>query len=484
MIVAQQSPSTLPVAIVGGGIAGLSAAWYLQQQGASYTLLEESDRWGGHILTEEVDCPEGRFVVEAGPDSFITQKPWGIELARELGLGDRLLGTNDQMRKVYVLNKGKPTPMPDGVLLIVPTRFLPFVLSPLISPLGKLRMGLDLVIPARRDGADETLADFVQRRLGSEALDKIAEPLLSGIYNSEAEKQSLLATFPRFRDLEVKYGSLTRGMLASRRNGGAKPSTGDPNSSSRKPLSVFMSLRGGTGELVDTLVARLTGELRLNSRVERLERGPTGGYALSTASGEIIHADAVILAVPAFVAQALTRDLAPDLANQLAGIRYVSTGTISLAFRMTDIRRPLMGFGLVVPSSERRPINAVTWSSLKFDNRAPEGYALLRVFFGGSRSPQSMELDGAALLATVREQLREFMGIEAAPLFHRIYRWRLSNAQYDVGHLERVAALETVLPAGLYLTGSSYRGVGLPDCIKQSRDTVTQVVTAFTARRR
>ena len=194
-----------------------------------YTLLEEGSRWGGHIFTERVGTPAGSFVVEAGPDSFITQKPWGVQLARELGLADRLLGTNDRMRKVYVLNRGKPTPMPDGVLLIVPTRFMPFALSPLISPLGKLRMGLDLIIPPKRDGKDETLADFVRRRLGSEALDKIAEPLLSGIYNSEAERQSLLATFPRFRDLEVKYGSLTRGMLASRRNANnAKPAAGSP----------------------------------------------------------------------------------------------------------------------------------------------------------------------------------------------------------------------------------------------------------------
>ena len=248
------------VAIIGGGIAGLSTAYYLQKRAAAdglalrYTVLEATPRWGGHILTEEVETAAGRFVVEAGPDSFITQKPWGVELARELGLADRLLGTNDHMRKVYVLNRGKPTPMPDGVLLIVPTKFMPFVRSPLISPLGKLRMGLDLLIPPKRDGQDETLADFVRRRLGAEALDKIAEPLLSGIYNSEAEKQSLLATFPRFRDLEVKYGSLTRGMLASRRNGGtAKP--GVTTSPAQKPLSVFMSLIGGAGELIDALVA-------------------------------------------------------------------------------------------------------------------------------------------------------------------------------------------------------------------------------------
>ena len=479
-----ENPSTpYTIAIIGGGIAGLSAAWYLQQQHINYTLFEEGSRWGGHILTERVETPAGSFVVEAGPDSFITQKPWGVQLARELGLADRLLGTNDKMRKVYVLNRGKPTPMPDGVLLIVPTRFMPFALSPLISPLGKLRMGLDLIIPPKRDGKDETLADFVRRRLGSEALDKIAEPLLSGIYNSEAEKQSLLATFPRFRDLEVKHGSLTRGMLASRRNANnAKPAAGSPGSNGHKPMSAFMSLRGGTGELVEALVTQLTGDLRLNTRVERLARGSEGGYILRTTSGEMVRADAVILAVPAYVAEKLARDVAPDVAQGLSGIRYVSTGTISLAFPMADIRRPLAGFGLVVPTSERRPINAITWSSLKFDDRAPAGYALLRVFFGGSRSPQSMELDDAALLATVRGQLRELMGIEAAPLFQRIYRWHLSNAQYDVGHLERVAALEAALPAGLYLTGSPYRGVGLPDCIRQSQETAARITTDFSGR--
>ncbi len=469
---------TRHVAVIGGGIAGLSTAYYLQKQAAAtgaairYTVLEAASRWGGHILTETVETDAGRFIVEAGPDSFITQKPWGVQLARELGLGNRLLGTNDAMRKVFVLNRGKPTPMPDGVLLIVPTKLMPFVRSPLISPLGKLRMGLDLLIPPKRDGQDETLADFVRRRLGSEALDKIAEPLLSGIYNSEADRQSLLATFPRFRDLEVKYGSLTKGMLASRRNGhGPQPGAND-----QKPLSVFMSLAGGMGELVEALVAQLTGDLRLNTPVERLARRPEGDYVLTLAGGETLRADAVVLAVPAYVAQALAREAAPQVAAGLGSIRYVSTGTISLAYRLADIRRPLLGFGLVVPSSERRPVNAVTWSSLKFNGRAPEGYALLRVFFGGSRSPQSMALDDDALLATVRGQLREFMGIEAAPLFQRIYRWERSNAQYDVGHLERVAALEAALPPGLHLTGSPYRGVGLPDCIKQGQETAGKVL--------
>jgi len=488
---AQPSHSAYSVAIVGGGIAGLSAAWYLQEGARAaglplhYTVLEATGRWGGHIRTERVETAAGSFVVEAGPDSFITQKPWGVQLAGELGLGERLLGTNDQMRKVYVLNKGKLTPMPDGVLLVVLTRFMPFVLSPLISPLGKLRMGLDLLIPARRDGQDETLADFVRRRLGSEALDKIAEPLLSGIYNSEAERQSLLATFPRFRELEAKYGSLTRGMLASRRNGhGARPAPASPGAAGHKPLSAFASLRAGTGELVDGLLAHLAGDLRLSARVERLEPAAGGGYLVGVAGGETLHADAVILAIPAYAAGRLLHDAAPAAASGLAGIRYVSTGTISLAFRMEELRRPLRGFGLVVPHSERRPINAITWSSLKFDARAPEGYALLRVFFGGSRSPASMALDDGALQTMARGQLAELMGIEAAPLFQRTYRGRDSNPQYDVGHLERVAALQAALPAGLYVTGSPYRGVGLPDCIKQGQDTARQIITTCANRRR
>jgi oxygen-dependent protoporphyrinogen oxidase len=471
------APIASPVVIVGGGIAGLSTAWYLQQRGVPYTLLEEAGRWGGHVLTETVETAVGRFIVEAGPDSFITQKPWGMQLARELGLADRLVGTNDRMRKVYVLSKGRPIPMPDGVLLIVPTRFMPFVLSPLISPLGKLRMGLDLIIPPRRDGADETLADFVRRRLGNEALDKIAEPLLSGIYNAEADRQSLLATFPRFRELELKYGSLTRGMLAARANGRGRRADGD----GRQPLSAFMSLAGGTGELIEALVGRLTGDLRLNARVERLERSADGSYLVSTARGEPLHARAVVLAVPAFVAAGLLHRLAPEAAAVLAGIRYVSTGTISLAYRLDEIPRPLLGFGLVVPGSERRPINALTWSSLKFAGRAPEGYALFRVFFGGSRSPRSMELDDAALLATVREELRGLMGIATPPFFHRIYRWHRANPQYDVGHNDRIAWLEHMLPAGLYLAGSPYRGVGLPDCIRQGQETATRIAAGLTA---
>lgn len=467
------------IVIVGGGISGLSAAWHLQKQAeraglnVAYSLLEASDRWGGKVLSEEVDGIGGApFVVEAGPDSFMTQKPWALQLARELGLSQRLLGTNDKERSVYVIHHGKPVVLPDGVLLIVPTRFMPFALSPLISPLGKLRMGLDLLIPKRRDPGDETLADFVRRRLGREALDKIAEPLMSGIYNAEAERQSILATFPRFRQMEQDHGGLIRGMLAARR----KPAVAATHNAQPAKVSMFMSLQGGTQELVDALVKHLPGDLRLNARVTSLEQGADGSWSVITAGGEVLRADQVLLAIPAYAAAELVRPFSPAAAERLASIRYVSTGTVSLAYRTEDLRRALHGHGVVVPASEKLPINAITISSTKFAHRAPDGHVLIRVFFGGSRSPQSMTYGDEELLAVVRRELRSLLGIEATPIFHRIYRWHRANPQYDVNHLELVGEIEAALPADVHVTGSCFRGVGIPDCVYQAQQTVAQMV--------
>src|SRR5262249_35033290 len=283
------------IVIIGGGITGLSAGWYIQRAAKSvgtdvqYTILEQSDRWGGKIRTEQIRGYGDPFVVEAGPDSFLTQKPWALALARQLGLEAELIGTTQAARRVFVLNHGKLTPMPEGVSLIVPTRFMPFIRTPLLSPLGKLRMGLDLFIGRKSDTTDETLADFVRRRLGSEALDKIAEPLLSGIYSAEPERQSLLATFPRFRDLEQQYGSLIRGMLASRRANGL-PTAGVNGAT--KPASAFMTLLAGTERLVQALVAQLTCDLRLNTKVAGITRATDGTYTVALATGESIRADA------------------------------------------------------------------------------------------------------------------------------------------------------------------------------------------------
>ncbi|MBP6469166.1 MAG: protoporphyrinogen oxidase [Chloroflexi bacterium] len=486
------------VAIIGGGISGLSAAYYLQQaasSGLTYTLLEQSDRWGGKIATETVtDLADEPFIVEAGPDSFITQKPWGLQLARELGLTDELLPTNDGRRQTFVLHKGKPTPLPDGVMMIVPTKMTPFALSPLLSPLGKLRMGLDLFIPPKTDGADETLAEFIERRLGAEALDKIAEPLMSGIYNAEAERQSLLATFPRFRDIEEKHGSLIKGMLAGKKARASQPPAANGNG--RPPTSMFVSMKAGMNDLVTTLRAQLTGECLLETAVTRIEtrdwrpeskpsisslQSPST-YTLTLDNGRTLTANAIILAVPAYIAARLIGDLAPDAAAELDAIRYVSTGTISLAYRRDEIDHPLNGFGVVIPRSENRAINAITWTSTKFDQRAPEGYALVRVFFGGSRTPQMMDIPDGELLHQVRRELAAIMGLTAVPVFHRIYRWPQANPQYDVGHLDRVVAIEAALPAGIHVTGSPYRGIGIPDCIHQAQDTARLVIAEHKSR--
>lgn len=452
------------VAVVGGGVTGLSAAWYLQKQGIDYTLLEKDSVWGGKVRTVHVDHEDvGHFVIETAADSFLTQKPWALHLAQELGMEDRLLGTNDDQRKVYVLNNNRLTPLPDGVLLIVPTRFMPFALSPLISPVGKLRMAMELFIPPKRDGADESLADFVRRRLGEEALEKLAEPLMAGIYNTEAEQQSLLATFPRFRNLEEKYGSITRGMIDSMRNRKAPP----PGAKKR---STFTSFLGGMQEFVDELSSQLSGDLRLNTGVREITQAPDGTYDLLLEDGDNVQADAVVLTAPAGPASKLLVNLAPQAAKRVGEVRYVSTGTVSLGYRTADIGEPLDGFGVVIPRNAGRGINAITWSSTKFDHRAPEGYELVRVFFGGSRSPQSMDLSDDDLMAMVRRELANILGLNAEPVFHQIFRWHNANPQYDVGHNERMDAVEADLPAGLYLAGSAYRGIGVPDCVRQGKE--------------
>ncbi len=467
------------IVIIGGGITGLSTAYYLQKEAAntgrraSYTLIEREGRLGGKIQTEHVDG----FVIEGGPDSFLAQKPWATQLAREIGLGDRLIGTNDDQRKVFVLHKGRLVPLPDGVMLIVPTRFMPFALSPLISPLGKLRMAMDLFIPPKRDGEDETLADFIRRRLGAEALDKIAEPLMSGIHNAESERQSILATFPRFRAIEEKYGSLIRGMLAARRQRPGPPANGS------RPTSAFLTLRDGIGELVGALERALDGGTLLTGRsVEGIEYHPDASspYRILLSGGEVLSADAVVLTTPAYVAASLVEPLAPKLAAGLRAIRYVSTGTISLAYRREEFSHPLDGFGFVIPKSENRRINACTWTSTKFRHRAPDDHVLLRVFVGGSRHPEVVDLPDDALLDLVREELRDIMHVTARPVLTRIYRWHQANPQYDVGHLERVAQLEAQCPPGMYLTGSAYRGVGIPDCVRQGQETATRVLAHVT----
>ncbi|MEO8606444.1 MAG: protoporphyrinogen oxidase [Chloroflexota bacterium] len=471
--------NTLPVevVIVGGGIAGLSAAWYLQKEASErglnvhFTVLEQSNRWGGKIQTEQVDgFGESPFIMEAGPDAFLTRKPWALALARELGLNERILGVNRAKIQTYVVHRGQPVPLPEGLQLLVPTKIMPFLRSPLFSIWGKIRVGSEPFIPRRADTSDETLASFVRRRLGVEVLDKLAEPLLSGVYNADPEYQSMLATFPQFPVMEQKHGSLLR---AVRESHAEKPADSSPS---------FISFETGAHELVGALVTQLTGDLWLSTKVQSIQSSAEGVYTLTLNEGRPLHADAVILSVPAKAAASLLTDAAPQAANRLSEMRSASIGAVYLGFRAQDVTHPLDGFGVVIPSSEKRGIDGMTWISSKWTHRAPDGHVLLRVFFGGPHTRAAMDMDDTALVDMVRDEVRSLLQISAPPLFHKIFRWPDGYPQYDLGHLERVAAIESALPPGIFVAGSSYRGIGVPDCIKQGQAAAQQVISALLER--
>ena len=463
------------VAIIGGGIAGLATAYYLHERGrgaVDYTLIESAPNFGGKI----VSARDNGFVVEGGPDSFLTTKTAALELCRALGLGDQLIGTNDAGRKVFVWSRGHLRAMPDGVMLIIPTKLMPFVTSPLISPLGKMRMGMDALIPPRRDDSDESLSHFVRRRLGAEALDKIAEPMIAGIYVADAENLSLQSTFPRFLDMEKKYGGLLRGVIAQKRaaNGNGKSGSGKP------ATSMFMTLRGGLQDLTDAIVARLAPRhdaLLPNRAVVAVTRDD-GAYDLALGDGAHLHADEIVFASPAYAAADLVQGIDPALADSLRAIRYVSTATVSLGFRRAELTHPLNGFGFVVPRSEKRQILACTWSSTKFNDRAPDGHALVRAFIGGAHAEHLVNQDDAALAQMAREELRAMMGITAMPVLTKVYRWQKANPQYEVGHQARIAEIDRRVAShrGLHLVGGAYHGVGIPDCIQDGARVAEKII--------
>lgn len=462
------------VVIIGGGISGLATAYFLQEQmrqnprPLTCTLIEAQNRLGGKILTEKIND----FIIEAGPDSFITQKPWGLRLCEKLGLTGRLQGTNPKQKQVYVFSGGRLHPLPDGLFLMVPTRLIPFLTTSLISPLGKLRAGLDLLIPASKGGGDESLAGFVRRRMGREILTKIAEPVMAGIYAGEAAHLSLDSTFPLFKELEKKHRSLILGLLARRRTAGR------PNS--QPPLSLFVTLEGGMEELVRALVSRLDTVRRLTGQqVLKIQALPDKepAYRLEMGDGSATTAHAVVLTTPAYVTAKLLQPLNADLAQRLEQIPYASTATVTLAFERGACAHPLNGFGFVIPRTEGKQTLACTWTSTKFPHRAPPEHVLMRCFIGGAGRKSATEPDEETLVRTVLEELQAILGIRARPTLSRVYRWPKANPQYTVGHLERLAAVEALLEGhpGLFLTGSPYYGVGIPDCIHAAARTAEKV---------
>ena len=465
------------VIIIGGGIAGLAAAYRIQeeiQKGAplSCTLLEGSDRFGGKIHTLRRDG----FILERGPDSFISQKPAAIELCKKLGIDQHLTGTKTDHPQTFVYLNRKMVTMPDGLSLMVPTKFLPFITTRLFTWPGKIRMGMDLLLPQRRGNSDESLASFVRRRLGTEALERMAQPLMSGIYASDPEQMSLQATFPMFAQVEKKYRSLILGMLAQKRRRSAPPPVpGNPGSGSKggyTPYSFFLTMKNGLSEIVETLIDQSPDVLfRYKAPVEKLWK--TGdSWKLQLVSGEELEADAVIVSTPAPPTVRLVEPWAPGIAARLRQIPYVSTAAVALGFDRSRFAHPLKGYGFVVPHIENRKITACTWVSSKFPGRAPDNRVLLRAFVGGAVHEKLAEQDPEILKAMVREELRDIMGIQEEPLFCEVFQYKKGNVQYQVHHPQLVAEIEKELVdyKGLYLAGSAYKGIGIPDCVKNGTE--------------
>ncbi len=466
------------VAVVGGGIAGLAAAHRLVEAGrergrpVAVTLFEASSRLGGTIQTERADG----FLLEAGPDSFVSEKPWGLALAERVGLGPRLRRTDERYRRTYVVHGGRLHPLPEGFLLLAPTRLWPLVTSPLFSWRGKLRMALDLVLPRGDANGDESLARFVTRRLGREALERVAEPLVAGIYTADPERLSLAATMPRFLALEREHRSL---ILALRRGTTRREQAG----ASGARWSLFVTLAGGMGELLEALVARLPAEaVRLGCPVVAVLRDADDAlWAVRLRDGHRVAADGVILAGQAPRMGELVREADPELARRLGEIPYASSASVSLAYPRAAIRHPLDGFGFVVPRREGRAALACTFSSVKYPGRAPEGFALLRVFLGGALGDAVLEHDDATLIRLAHDDIAALLGIESAPVLTRVSRHPAAMPQYEVGHLDRIGAIEArlaVLP-GLAVAGSAYRGVGIADCIRSGEEAADRLLAGF-----
>lgn len=449
------------IVVVGGGISGLAAAQRClelaerQRLPIELTVLEAASRFGGAIATEITDG----FVIEGGPDSFLSEKPWALELARKLGLEGRLVGTNEQFRRTYIAHRGRLHPLPEGFLLLAPTRLWPFALSPLFSWKGKLRMAAEVLLPRGPALADETLASFVARRFGREAVERVAQPMIGGIYLANAEKLSLRATMPRFLDMERQRRSV---LLAMRAQARAARSSG-----SGARWSLFLSFDAGLQVLVDALVQAL-GPARLcpSTAVAEVNRTPTG-WQVVTLAGETMHADAVIVAVPPARVARMLRNSVPALASELASIATIPSVTVSLAYPASASPQPLSGFGFVVPRTEGLLTWACTLCHQKYPGRAPEGTMLVRAFLGGEEQAAVLGWDDARLVSAVREEIEPLLRIRSEPLFVRVFRYPETMPLYALGHTERVDRIERILDAhaGLALAGNSYRGVGIPDCI-------------------
>jgi oxygen-dependent protoporphyrinogen oxidase len=455
------------IAIIGGGISGLSAAYYLEQERAAgapveYTLFESGDRLGGVMFSDKIgDC-----VVEGGPDSFLTEKPWANQLCAELGIAHDLIGSNDAQRITYILVKGRLIPMPDGLMFMVPTKLIPTALTPLFSWRTKFKMLTELVHPPRPVDKDETVAQMVERHFGAEVVDRLADPLLCGVYGGTAASLSVRAVLPKFVEMEENYGSLCRAMLAGR-----KKLAEMRKARGQAPKPLFSSLKGGMQQLIDAIVARLNfGSLRKATAISQLAQ-KNGGWELITPRGPEFF-DAVIFATPARIASNMLAAVDAQLSEDLGKVEYSSSITVTLGYQRDQLKSCPPGFGFLVPRSEGTRMLATTFVHTKFPFRAPDNKALVRCFLGGANDPGVLKFSDEQITAIVRKELKQITGLAADPWFVKVYRWDRAMAQYTPGHLERIERIAATLKQmqNLSIAGNFYKGIGVPDCVRTGKE--------------
>jgi oxygen-dependent protoporphyrinogen oxidase len=476
-------------AIVGGGIAGLAAAYELEKArkaGAKveYTLFEARERLGGSLASEIFHGA----VLERGPDSFLTEKPAAAELCRELGLGDQLISSNDEARKTWIVVRNRLVALPDGLMFLVPTKLIPTALSPLFSLSTKFRMAMELLLPPRPSGLpDESVASLVERHFGQEAVERLADPLLSGIYGGDAAQLSARTVLPRLVEMERHFGSLSRGMLAAHKQmrARAKVAEQEGRTPTAVPRPIFTTLRGGMQQMVDALIESIDpAQVELSTQVGTVARF-NGGWNVEAAS-MVEHYDAVILAAPAWAVAGMLLRVDPTLAAELSGIPYSSSITVNLIYDEAKLGELPEGFGFLVPACEGRSMLACTFVHRKFLGRTPPGKVVLRAFLGGARNEALMEETDGVLAARVRRELSEILGDDVIPRrvepeHRQVSRWSRAMAQYTVGHQERMKRIiqHTAVLPGLHLAGNAYDGIGVPDCIRLGRQAARDILTTI-----
>ncbi len=465
------------IAIVGAGISGLACAIRLRaiEPDLEIAVFERDERAGGKIRTEHIDG----FVIEAGPDAFLSSKRGGVTLSHALGLEEQLISPVPENRRSYVLSRGRLVPLPQGLSGLVPTEIKPMFKSRLLSPIGKIRMAMELAIPPRTGPEDESLETFITRRFGSEMYERMIEPLLSGIYAGDGAKLSLAATFPQMRAAEVTHGGIIKGALAQKSEAATRQA-------GQVPQRGFLSFEQGMSVLVDSAVEAAQGSgtrFSFGSECTRLRKHPEGsGYRLTVRQGgkDIDQDfDGVVVATPAWAATSLLKEVAPPASEALARIEHVSNALVAIAFPDSQLKKPLDGYGYVVPRAENRDVMAMTWTSSKWDGRAPRGHVLVRAFIGRSGQASALSGNDQSLVELTLEELRNVLGLEVTPSLTRVYRWDRGMPQYNMGHLELVDQIEssTARTSGIEIAGNMLHGVGIPDCIVSGETAATNLLT-------